>query len=57
MGQKQSILKLRKEAKWIRAIRNIFVRANTAIWYILKKEEKSNGLLNKGHLRGRPKGK
>ena len=39
MGEKQTILKLRKEGKSIRAIGQTLGIASTTIWNVLKKKE------------------
>eukprot|EP00064_Thunnus_orientalis_P000139 superscaffoldBa00000006_g139 len=54
MGEKQAILKLRKEGKSIRAIGQTLGIASTTIWIVLKKKE-TTGVLNNRHRTGRPR--
>ncbi|MCI4387222.1 hypothetical protein PGIGA_G00071680 [Pangasianodon gigas] len=54
MGEKQAILKLRKEEKSIRAIAQELGIANTTIWNVLKKKE-TTCVLTTGHGTGRPR--
>ena len=54
MGEKQPILKLRKDGKLIRGIAETLFRANTTIWNVLKKRETTDVLSNR-HQTGQPK--
>lgn len=53
MGEKQAILKLRKEGKSITAIGQTMGRASTTVWNVLKNKD-TTGVLNR-HEAGRPR--
>lgn len=53
IGEKQAILKLRKEGKSIRAIGQTLGIANTTIWNVQKK--KTTGVLSNRYRTGRPR--
>lgn len=54
IGEKQAILKLRKEGKSTRAIGQTLGIANTTIWNVQKKKKTTGGLSNR-YRTGRPR--
>lgn len=54
MGEKQAIVKLRKEGKSTRAIGQTLGIASTTIWNVLKKKE-TTGVLSNRRPTGRPR--